>query len=45
LKDAQEFCLEGGGDFTDLVKEECAAVGLLEVAEAMVSGAGECPFS
>jgi hypothetical protein len=44
LEDAQEFGLDDGGDFADLVEEEGPAVGELEAALALGDGAGEGAF-
>ncbi len=41
---AEEFDLGGGVDFTDFVKEEGAAIGLFEAADAFLRGAGEGAF-
>ncbi len=41
LQDAQEFGLHGEGHVADFVEEECAAVGVLEDARALLVGAGE----
>jgi len=42
LQDAQEFYLREQAEVTDLVEEERAVRGLLEVAFASADGAGEC---
>ena len=41
LNDAEEFGLQGGGQFADFVKERGTAIGLAEEANLVLDGAGE----
>ena len=44
LEDAEQFALEGQGDFADFIEEEGAAFGGFEAADAVADGAGEGAF-
>ncbi len=41
LQDPKDLCLRGGRHITDFIQEKGAAVALLELAHALVRGAGE----
>ena len=43
-KESQEFDLEAGVDFTDLVEKESAALGLLETPDALLVGSSKGAF-
>src|SRR5213593_4440625 len=44
LQHAQDLGLRARAHVSDLVQEDCAAVGLHELADLTRGGAGECPF-